>query len=123
MNPVFLLCQCDSVLTKACGVITPVVQVTNESGSNCSDVCITKTICCTLVTIMVLLLVGLLLFQLINRGFNCCSEKRKREWEVEDRKAKRISDLRDKRLAELKSNRDGYLNALEEYILANKNNE
>lgn len=108
MNALFLLCQCNSCVTKACGALVPVVQQTNETGANFSDVCIADVICRTIVIIVTILVAGFLAWKLIDnnakeneREFNKKKEEeeskrkleadqKKRDWqhEDEDRKQK-----------------------------------
>ena len=56
MNTIFLLCQCDSLVTTVCGNSIPVVITkTYEAGTNGQDVEISKAICCAAVAIAALI--------------------------------------------------------------------
>lgn len=111
-----LTCQCDSVVTKVCGNIVPMVQETYEAGTNWANVEITKTICCSLVLIVAICVLGFLLWKLIDYHAQKNVDVRKRGWEEEDKDRKQKSDLLDKKLAKLDNDKDKYLSAIEEAI-------
>lgn len=111
-----LTCQCDSVVTKVCGNIVPMVQETNEAGTNWANVEITKTICCSVVLIVAICVLGFLLWKLIDHHAQKNVDVRKRGWEEEDKDRKQMSDLLDKKLAKLDNDKDKYLSAIEEAI-------
>ena len=116
MNAMFLLCQCNSCLTKACGALAPVVQQTNEAGTNCSDVCIADVICRSTIIIVTILVAGFLAWKLIEnnakeneRNFKKKKEeeesKRKQEadeknrtWQLQDESRKHVVNLLNKKL-------------------------
>ena len=111
-----LTCQCDSVVTKVCGNIVPMVQETYEAGTNWANVEITKTICCSVVLIVAICVLGFLLWKLIDHHAQKNVDVRKRGWEEEDKDRKQKSDLLDKKLAKLDNDKDKYLIAIEEAI-------
>ena len=111
-----LPCQCDSVVTKVCGNIVPMVQETYEAGTNWANVEITKTICCSVVLIVAICVLGFLLWKLIDHHAQKNVDVRKRGWEEEDKDRKQKSDLLDKKLAKLDNDKDKYLSAIEEAI-------
>ncbi len=111
-----LTCQCDSVVTKVCGNIVPMVQETYEAGTNWANVEITKTICCSVVLIVAICVLGFLLWKLIDHHDQKNVDVRKRGWEEEDKDRKQKSDLLDKKLAKLDNDKDKYLIAIEEAI-------
>lgn len=87
-----LACQCDSVVTKVCGNLIPVVQETNEAGTNWANVEITKTICCSLVQIVVICVLGFLAWKLIDHHARKNVDGRKRRWDEEDKTRKQEAD-------------------------------
>lgn len=111
-----LTCQCDSVVTKVCGNIVPMVQETYEARTNWANVEITKTICCSVVLIVAICVLGFLLWKLIDHHAQKNVDVRKRGWEEEDKDRKQKSDLLDKKLAKLDNDKDKYLSAIEEAI-------
>lgn len=111
-----LTCQCDSVVTKVCGNIVPMVQETYEAGTNWANVEITKTICCSLVLIVAICVLGFLLWKLIDYHAQKNVDVRKRGWEEEDKDRKQKSDLLDKKLAKLDKDAEKYISTIEEAI-------
>ena len=102
MNAILLLNQCDSIVTKACGTLIPVVQETYEAGTNSYDVSISDAICKSLVLIVAICIAGFLLWRFIDYAFCYFSEGRKHEWDVEEKDRKQKSNLLDKYLDFLK---------------------
>lgn len=111
-----LACQCDSVVTKVCGNIIPVVQETYEAGTNWANIEITKTICCSLVLIVTICVLGFLAWKLIDHYAKKNVDVRKRDWEVEDKNRKQKSDLIEKKLSKLDKDTEKYLSAIEDVI-------
>jgi len=74
-----------------------------ETPTNCEDVEIAKAICCAIVSITAIIVLGSLLWRLMDHLFKRCQEKRKQEYDVENSKRKQESDLKDKLLDFLKS--------------------
>lgn len=111
-----LTCQCDSVVTKVCGNILPVVQETYEAGTNWANVEITKTICCSLVLIVAICVLGFLAWIQINHHAKKNADVRKRRWEEEDKNRKQQSDLIEKKLTKLDKDGEKYLSTIEEAI-------
>ena len=68
------------------------------SETNCADVVITAYICHAIVLCVLIVVLGFLLWKLTERITDYRSERRKHEWEVEERRNKAKSDLRDKLL-------------------------
>ena len=102
MNAMLLFCQCDSIVTKACGALIPVVQKTYEAGTNCKDVAIAEAICHSFVYITAIVVLGSLVWRLMDYLFKGCQEKRKQKYDVENSKRKQKGDLLDKYLDFLK---------------------
>lgn len=95
---ILLMCKCDSVVTKVCGSIIPMFQETYDAGANWANVEITKIICCSLVIIVAICVLGFLAWRLIDHHAKKNVDKRKRKWEKEDKDRKQRSDLWDKKL-------------------------
>lgn len=111
-----LMCQYDSTVTKVCGSIVPLVQETYPAETNWANVEITKTICCSLVLIVAICVLGFLIWKQIDHHAQKNVDVRKRRWEEEDMNRKQKSDLIDKRLTKLDKEEDKYLSAIEEAI-------
>lgn len=98
MTTSLLLCQCDSIVTKAVTAAIPVMQQTYEAGTNCKDVAIVKAVCCSLVIIVAICVVGFLLWNLIDNR----AKKNEREFtktnEKEESKRQTEADLLTKKL-------------------------
>lgn len=107
MITTLLLSQCDSIVTKACRAFIPVVQETYEAGTNCSDVCIADSITNAVVKVVFICVAGFLAWKLIDHHAKKKVDKRKREWDVEDKTLKLKSDLLDKYLDFLKDQTKG----------------
>lgn len=114
MNAMLLLCQCDSIVTKACGALIPVVQETYEAGTNCKDVAIAEAICHSFVYITAIVVLGSLVWRLMDYLFKGCQEKRKQKYDVENSKRKQKGDLLDKYLDLLKEQTKEYA-SIDEY--------
>ena len=93
-----LMSQCDSIVTKVCGNMIPVVQETYEAGTNWANVEIAKTICCSLVLIVAICVLGFLAWRLIDHHAKKNVDERKRKWEEDDKDRRQRSDLWDKKL-------------------------
>ena len=63
---------------------------------------ITHQICCTIVTTVAIIVVGFLLWKLMDHIAYCQTEKRNRQWKVEDIERKQKADLLEKKLIALK---------------------
>lgn len=111
-----LMCQCDSAVTKVCGNIAPVVKEAYEAGTNWANVEIAKIICCSLVLIVAICVLGFLAWKQIDHHARKNVDVRKREWEKEDIDRKQKSDLVEKKLTKLDNDKDKYLSAIEEAI-------
>ena len=93
MSTLFLNCFCDSIFEKMCerlGTCTPEVV---EKGTNCADVAMTAVICKAVVCVALILVLGFLVWKLMDHIANGISGWRKRVWEVNDIKRKQKSDL------------------------------
>ena len=93
-----LACQSDSIVTKVCGNLIPVIQETYEAGTNWANVEIAKTICCSFVLIVAICVLGFLSWKLLDYHAKKNADVRKREWEEKDKNRKQSSDLLDKKL-------------------------
>ena len=87
-----LACQSDSIVTKVCGNLIPVIQETYEAGTNWANVEIANTICCSLVLIVALCVLGFLAWRLIDHHAKKNADVRKREWEKEECTRKQEAD-------------------------------
>ena len=63
---------------------------------------VVRAVCGAVVMVTVILVVGFLLWKLMEQFFKGCQERRRRQWELEDRDRKQKADLKDKKLAFLK---------------------
>jgi len=104
MNAMFLLCQCNSCLTKACGALAPIVQQTNEAGTNCSDVCIADVICRSTIIIVTILVAGFLAWKLIENNAKENERNFNKKKEEEESKRKQEADLQNKLIDFLEKN-------------------
>lgn len=118
MNAMLLLSQCDSIVTKACGALIPVIQETYEAGTNCKDVAITKVICCTIVSVTAIIVLGSLLWGLMDHLFRGCQEKKKQKYEVAEKERKQQADLQDKLLGflEKSTTKEEYNSELDKFF-------
>lgn len=99
MNTIFLLCQCDSLVTTVCGNSIPVVITkTYEAGTNGQDVEIAKAICHAVVAIAALLVVGFLVWKIIEYIATRCAERIMMKKEKEEAQRKQQADLLEKKL-------------------------
>ena len=87
-----LACQSDSIVTKVCGNLIPVIQETYEAGTNWANVEIAKTICCSLVLIVAICVLGFLSWKLLDYHAKKNADVRKREWEEKECKRKHEAD-------------------------------
>ena len=111
-----LTCQFDSIVTKVCGNIAPVVKETYETGANWANVEIAKIICCSLVLIVAICVLGFLAWKQIDHHARKNVEVRKRAWEKEDKDRKQKSDLIEKKLTKLDKDAEKYISTIEEAI-------
>lgn len=120
----FFSCQCDSVVTKVCGSLVPVVKETHEAGTNCHDVWIVGIICTSIVIVAFIGAFVVLSWKSKeikekenergsikqkdkdeydrkkeaneqNRQWMLEDEKRKRQYSIEDEERKRTYDIED----------------------------
>ena len=108
-----LACQSDSIVTKVCGSVIPVIQETYEAGTNWANVEIANTICCSLVLIVAICVVGFLAWRLIDHHAKKNADVRKREWEKEECTRKQEAD-RENRLNMLEDEKRKRTNMLED---------
>lgn len=134
MNPILLHCQCDSVVTKACGSFIPVVKETYKAGTYYEDVAIAQTICCAVVAIVLIGALAFLAWTLMQLHALKNVAVRKRQWDeedknrqdtankenrqnmLEDEKRKRKNSFIDKKLEALAKDSKAYSEALENAI-------
>ena len=88
----FLLCQCNSCVMKTCGALAPIVQQTNEAGTNCSDVCIADVICRSTIVIVTILVAGFLAWKLIDNNAKENEREFNKHKEEEESKRKQEAD-------------------------------
>lgn len=108
-----LMCQSDSIVTKVCGSVIPVIQETYEAGTNWANVEIANTICCSLVLIVAICVLGFLAWRLIDHHAKKNADVRKREWEKEECTRKQEAD-RENRLNMLEDEKRKRTNMLED---------
>lgn len=95
-----------------------------EISNLCPNVAITIIICKSIVIIALIAVLGCIVWKLIDLYAKQNIEKRKRAWEVEDRKQKLKVELLDKKLKSLKekSDSDKYLSVIDEILKKNHDN-
>lgn len=95
-----------------------------EMGNLCSDVAITVVICKSIAFIVLIVTLGIIAWKLIDLHVKKTLEKRKRAWEIEDRKLRRETELIDRKLSYLKekSDSDKYLSVIDEVLKKNHEN-
>ncbi len=108
-----LMCQSDSIVTKVCGSVIPVIQETYEAGTNWANVEIANTICCSLVLIVAICVLGFLAWRLIDHHAKKNADVRKSEWEKEECTRKQEAD-RENRLNMLEDEKRKRTNMLED---------
>lgn len=98
-----------TMLLECCTAATKFVKCgcTNEAVTNCKDVEIAQAICCAIIWVTAIIAGGLILWKLIDHHAKKKVDKRKREWDVEDKTLKLKSDLLDKYLDFLKDQTKG----------------
>ena len=104
MSTLLLSSQCDSVVTKICGGVIPVVKETYEAGTSENDVYIVAIICATIVVVAWIAKIVILSWK--NQDFQEKENEReeKRNKEKEDSIRKQKADLLGKHLDFLKEN-------------------
>lgn len=116
MITTLLSCQCDSIVTKACGAIIPIIKETCKADTNSFDASIADVICKSLVIIVAILVAGFLAWKWMElrekkdeRKFKNQKEKeeserkqegnkKNREWQLEDEDRKQKTNLLNKKL-------------------------
>ena len=96
----------NAMLLDCCGCAEKIVNLAGsmETATNCKDVEIAKTICCAMVSITAIVVIGVLGWKLIDKISDAISGYNKRNWEVKDKKQKQKSDLQDKLIDFLANN-------------------
>ena len=102
MSTTLLLCQCDSIVTKACGALIPAVRETYEAGTNCYDVSIADVICKSIVIIVAILVAGFLAWKIIDHNASENEQEFKKQKEKEESERKQKAEFFDKYLDFLK---------------------
>ncbi len=89
-----------------------------EISNLCPNVAITIIICKSIVIIVLIVLLGCIAWKLIDLYAKQNIEKRKRAWEVEDRKQKLKVELLEKKLTSLKDKSESgkYLSIIDEEL-------
>lgn len=102
MIAILLSSQCDSIVTKTCDALIPVVQKTYEAGTNCCDVMIIGIICATIVILALIAKCAILSW----KGKEIAADKQEREFkkdkEKEECDRKQKAEFLDKYLDYLK---------------------
>lgn len=116
MSAILLSSQCDSIVTKTCDALIPVVQKTYEAGTNCCDVNIAEAIGKSLVLIFAICVIGFLIWKLIDHIANGVEMLFKKDKEKEESERKQKAELLNKYLDFMKE-----VNAENDYqrVLAN----
>ena len=98
MSAILLLSQCDSIVTKTCDALIPVVQKTYEAGTNCCDVMIIGIICATIVILALIAQCAIMTW----KGKEIAADKQEREFkkdkEKEESERKQKAELLNKYL-------------------------
>lgn len=92
---------------------------TNNAMTNWADVTIAKWIALAIVIIVAIGVIGYILVKLMDTISSYCTDKQKREWEIEDKRQKQYFELLNKKLEYLKSK--GENSDKEEYLWAINN--
>ena len=98
MSTIILNCFCDSILEKLCEKLGTCPPEVVETGTNYADVAMTAFICKAVVCVAFILVLGFLIWKLMDHIANGISGWRKRVWDVEDIKRKQKSDLLTKKI-------------------------
>ncbi|MCH5312179.1 MAG: hypothetical protein J1E57_09550 [Prevotella sp.] len=104
LNPNDTIVMSDSIVAKVTKAADACQMCVNEAATNWADVEIVQQICCSLIQIACIIVVGYVFIKIIDAILTYCSEKTKRQWIVEDRNHKRNADLLD-RLLDLQQKR------------------
>lgn len=116
MSAILLSSQCDSIVTKTCDALIPVVQKTFEAGTNCCDVNIAEAIGKSLVLIFAICVIGFLIWKLIDHIANGVEMLFKKDKEKEESERKQKADLLDKYLDFLKEQASKDDKLIQDYI-------
>ena len=91
-----IICQCDTYVAKVCGSVIPIAHETKNTGMNWANVEIAKTICCSLIIIVAICVVGFLIWRLIELLAKRNADIRKRLWDVDDKERKQKAEERNR---------------------------
>ena len=96
----------------------------SELGNLCPDVAITIVICKSIVITVIIAVMGSLIWKLIDLHAKKNEVRRKRHWEVEDRKQKHKVELLERKLSSLMNMPDSgkYLSTIDEELNKNYQN-
>ena len=93
LNPNDTIALSNSIVVKMTKAADACQACVNEAATNWADVEIVQQICCSLIQIACIIVVGYVFIKIIDVVFTYCSEKTKRQWIVEDCNHKRNADL------------------------------
>ncbi len=96
----------NAILLQCCGCAEKIVKLINsvDAETNCKDVEIAKVICGAIVCVAAIIVLGSLLWRLMDHIFKGCQEGKKREHEVKEKERKQKADLQDKLIDFLEKN-------------------
>ena len=89
----------NTFLLNSCAAAAQVVKCgcnMTEVATNDKDLEIVKAICCSVVLVVFILVVGFLIWKLTEIQLKRCDEKRKHDWEVEDKLRRQKAELTNK---------------------------
>ena len=96
----------NGILLQCCGCAEKIMKMVSsmETATNCKDVEIAKAVCCAMVSITAIAVIGVLGWKLIDKISDAISGYNKRNWDVKDKEQKQKSDLQDKLIDFLEKN-------------------
>lgn len=108
----------NAMLLQNCGCAEKIMKLASnmEAATNCKDVEIAKAVCCAIVSITAIVVIGVLIWKLIDKISNGISGWNKRNWDVEDKVRKQKADLLDKKLDALSKDTKAYTTAIDNAI-------
>ena len=85
-----------------------------DTETNCQDVKIAEVICCTFICVAGIIIIGFLIWKLMDYCFICCSESKKRKWAKEDQEKRQKAELLNKYItdSEKRKTEQDYTNVL-----------
>lgn len=108
----------NAMLLQSCGCAEKIMKLASniEAATNCKDVEIAKAVCCTIVSVTIIIVIGSLLWKLMDYLFKGCQEKMKQKYEAKEQEWKQKADLLDKKLDALSKDTNAYTTAIDNAI-------